>query len=440
MARMRSELGISLVEIEKARSLRERPTNPDAFDLILQARSLANQPPSLQRNDQVQALYERALKLDPSSVAAMLGIAYYLIDRRATIGYWGTLENAQRAEALLARVRAIAPDSRGLLLNTAYLLRIEGRYQEAMAAAEEAVRRYPNYAMGYSQLGQCKRDIGHPEEDIPLQEKAIRVDPRSSYLFNRYRVIGHDSLLLGRDGDAIAFLERSLAVSPEDDGQRPWTYRILAAAYARTARMAEARRALAEADRLYPYYHTVRIWVPDPKYPLVVEQTKRLQDGLRLAGERDHADEDADFGVVADGVLHAQLAGPTPTTTPGVTTIQTKHLPDLIAEALPLVIDVSFYMYGRSIPGAVGLENAGLGGSLTDAAQDHLGRKMRALTGGDLTRPIVAVGWNSESFRGRNLALRLVALGYTQVYWYRGGREAWEVAGLPETDLDVQPW
>jgi hypothetical protein len=31
-----------------------------------------------------------------------------------------------------------------------------------------------------------------------------------------------------------------------------------------------------------------------------------------------------------------------------------------------------------------------------------------------------------------------VALAYTSVYWYRGGGEAWEVAGLPETDLAVQ--
>jgi adenylate cyclase len=440
VTRMRSELGISLVEVEKARGLRERPTNPDAFDLILQARSLANQPPSLQRNDQVQALYESALKLDPSSVAAMLGIAYYLIDRRATTGTWGTLENAERAEALLAQARAIAPGSPALLSDTAYLLRVERRYQEAVVAAEESVRRYPNYAGGYSNLGQAKRDIGHPEEDIPLEEKAIRVSPRNPYLFSRYRVTGFDWLLLGRDGDAIAFLERSLAVSPEDDGQRPWTYRGLAAAYARTGRMAEAKHALAEADRLYPYYHTVRIFVPDPKYPLVVEQTARLQDGLRLAGERDHTEEEADFGVLADGVLHNQLAAPTPTTTPGVHAIRTRELAAFIAEAKPLVIDASFYMYGRSIPGAVGLEEVGLGGSFTDTAQDHLRRKMHKLTGGDLTRPIVAVGWNSESFRGRNLALRLAALGYTQVYWYRGGREAWEVAGLPETDLDVQPW
>ncbi len=95
---------------------------------------------------------------------------------------------------------------------------------------------------------------------------------------------------------------------------------------------------------------------------------------------------------------------------------------------------------GQSIPGAVGLRNAGLGGNLSDATQSRLGRKMLALTGGDLNLAVVAVGWNSERFEGRNLALRLAALGYTNVFWYRGGREAWEVAGLPETELMVQEW
>ena len=91
-------------------------------------------------------------------------------------------------------------------------------------------------------------------------------------------------------------------------------------------------------------------------------------------------------------------------------------------------------------PGAVGLKYAGSGGDVADTVQDRLRIKMRALTAGDLSRPLVAVGWNSERFDGRNLALRLVSLGYTDVCWYRGGREAWEVAGLPEAELDVQDW
>jgi hypothetical protein len=96
--------------------------------------------------------------------------------------------------------------------------------------------------------------------------------------------------------------------------------------------------------------------------------------------------------------------------------------------------------WGKSIPGAIGLWGAGIGGSLSDEYQDRLARKMQHLTRGDLTSPIVALGFNSERYQGRNLALRLLALGYTNVYWYRGGREAWEVAGLPEADLVVQDW
>jgi TolB-like protein/DNA-binding winged helix-turn-helix (wHTH) protein len=82
VARMRDELGISMVEIENARSLSERPTNPDAFDLILRVRSTRNLPPSQQRDEEALALLERALVIDPTSVYAMTYIAYYLLPGR----------------------------------------------------------------------------------------------------------------------------------------------------------------------------------------------------------------------------------------------------------------------------------------------------------------------------------------------------------------------
>jgi hypothetical protein len=88
----------------------------------------------------------------------------------------------------------------------------------------------------------------------------------------------------------------------------------------------------------------------------------------------------------------------------------------------------------------VGLADSGLGDEMKGPVQDRLARKLHELTGGNMTMPIVAVGWNSERFDGRNLALRLVALGYTKVFWYRGGREAWEVAGQPESELLPQDW
>ena len=138
-----------------------------------------------------------------------------------------------------------------------------------------------------------------------------------------------------------------------------------------------------------------------------------MRDGMRLAGIRDHADEDADSGLPSDDVLHTNYEAPTPTTVPGAQTIRTPDLVDTdgTAQAVGAGHDTH---WGQSIPGAVGLWGAGVGGSVSDEFQDRLGRKMQQLTGGDRNMPIVAMGWNSERYQGRNLALRLVALGYTE--------------------------
>jgi hypothetical protein len=208
----------------------------------------------------------------------------------------------------------------------------------------------------------------------------------------------------------------------------------LAAAYARLGRLDEAHRAVTEVNRLQPYFTVRGTWIGSS------EQTERYRAALRLAGLRDHAEEDADFGVPADGNLHNRISGLTPTTAPGATTIRTAELRRLLDDRKPIIIDTQWHLTGQSIPGAYALRDAGLGGSMSDAMQDHLRKKMFELAKGDLGTAIVAVGWNSEAFDGYNLTLRLVALGYTHVYWYRGGLEAWEVAGLPKTKVDVQDW
>jgi adenylate cyclase len=439
VTRMRAGLGISLVEIEKARSLRERPSNPDAFDLILQARALYNQPPDVQRHLEAKALFERTLVLDPSSVSALTWVILCLIESADRDG-WANLEAMQRTEQLVARANGIDPESRLTLGATFQWLRALGRCQEAIPVAEQLIQRFPNHALGYAYLGSCKLLTGHADEDLPLEDRAMRINPRDPNMFLRYWRKGVASLLLGRDADAITFLEQSIALQGDYGGSKGFIHRALAAAYARAGLMEQAKHSLAEADRSWPY-DTIRSHVPDdPSSSVLADQIKRYQDGLRLAGERDHADEDADFRVPSDGVLHVRLPGRTPKDAPGVRTIRTADLVRFLAEGRPIVIDTMTNSRGQSLPGAVGLKYSGIGGSISDAAQDHLRRTLHELTAGDLDRPIIAVGWNSERFDGRNLALRLAALGYTQVYWYRGGREAWEVNAEPETGLTMRNW
>ena len=438
VARLSDTVGISMLDIEGARSLRERPTNPDAFDLILRARSLNLLTPTPQRDKEQLGLYERALLLDPSSAYAMAKIAYFLINDA-----WSSAENLKRAGRLLAQARALEPQSAQVLDSAVYWLRRVGRCAEAIEAAEHAIRIDPNrmriYTGVYNELAVCKTRVGHAEEELALQTLADQLNPRSPFRFTRYRHMGFAALMLGRDQDAITFFQRSLALNPENSANR-WTYRMLAAAFARVGQMDEAKHTLSEGDRLWPYFTIREVFPEELSSPVYVQQIRNYQAALRLTGARDHADENADFGVPPDGLLRGDLTGRTPTEAQGAKTIRTAELVMFLADAQPLVIDTVSYSWGRSIPGAIGLKFSGLGGSFADEAQDRLRRKMAELTGGNLDQPIVVVDWNSERFGGRNLTLRLAALGYAQVYWYRGGREAWEVAELPEAELALQEW
>jgi adenylate cyclase len=432
-------LGVALTDVESVRSKQERPANPDAFDLMLRAQSLELHPMGPEEHSERRALLEQALLLNPNSIYAMTQLVYELVMRQ-NVGIAGQGEHG-RAAKLIAAAAAINPDNPFVLDATAYLLFSSGRYGEAISAYQHLLNEYPNSHGAYHLIGYCLISSGRAEEAIPMFEMAMRRDPRSAQNYDRYAGVGIALLLLGRDEESIVWQQRALAAVHASYAAQRAQYNLrLAAANARLGRYDEAHRALAEANRLWPY-GTVRSHSPsDPSNRVLAGQIERFQAALRLAGLRDHAAEDADFRVAVDGDLRQDYAGLTPTTMPGATTIQTVELERLLSGQKPIVIDPLLYSWGRSIPGAVGLKNAGHGGSTSDEMQDRLRGKMQELAKGNLTTPIVAVGWNSERFDGRNLALRLVALGYTDVYWYRGGREAWEVAGLPETAVDVQDW
>jgi hypothetical protein len=288
-------------------------------------------------------------------------------------------------------------------------------------------------------LGICLIFDGRAADAIPEYEQTIRLDPRNAQIFIRYFLMGYALLFLDRYDEAVVWFQKSLAANPSDSPRQRGNMRAaIAAAQALAGRNEDARASAAEAVRLWPTLTAQSYYNYKITNPLNAAQVSRMRDGLRVAGIRDHVDEDADAGLPADDVLHADYEAPTPIAVPGARTIRTPDLAALIERRKPLVIDTN--PWGGSVPDAVGLWGAGIGGDLSDEFQARLGRKIQQLTGGDRTVPVVAMGGNAERFQGRNLALRLVALGYADVYWYRGGREAWEVAGLPVTELMTQDW
>ena len=433
-------LGLRLIDIESARGARERPANPDAADVLLNARALQNQGPTPQLVDQSIALYKRAVELEPNSVTALAGLAEALLD---SSGGWDDPTNPAKvraAEELLTRAELLRADDGKVMWVKVFLLGCQNCYAEAAAAAQRAIEAYPNSPGPRFWLGLCLMSDGRSADAIPEFKQAIRLHPRNPHNHNRYYSLGFASMFLDHCDEAIVWFHKSLAAIPRSDTRtRGFVSAAVAAARALAGHAEQAHLSAAEARLHWPTVTARAYFRYNITNPVAIAQIARMRDGLRLAGIRDHADEEADIGIASDDALHTDYEAPTPTSVPGARTIRTLELATMVEQRKPLVLDASV-PWGASVPGAVGLWGSGVGGSVSDEHQGRLGRKVQQLTQGDRNMPMVAMGWNSERYQGRNLALRLVALGYTNVYWYRGGREAWEVANLPETEFVMQEW
>ena len=448
VVRMRAALNVSLADIEAARSLQERPTNPDAFDFILRADAIMLLPETTDTMTQTLGLFKQALSRDPNSVLALVGelhailIVQYLEHLPPDVGM-------EEAEQYLARAKMLAPNSEAVLSAEANVVEYRGHgldYRrirpEQKVVSQRLIDLYPNNPGGYFHLGVLAREEGRYDKCAEYFSRSIQLTPRDPDNKTMYWNMAYCLITDGHDREGLEWADRTMAAA----GSLPsFRDKILlglrAVAYFRTGDVETAKRLAAELNNRFPFY-TWREWGPnDPDSGRDLERFRSIQDAMKAAGSRDHLDPDADFGVGPDNVLHEDFASKTPTTAPGVTTVNTEQLASMLKTQQPLVIDTLNSSWNRSVPGAVGLDFSGMThGTFTDAVQKRLEQKLRALTGGDMAKPIVAMSFNVAGFESYNLALRLRHAGYTNVYWYRGGREAWEVAGKPEEAVRPADW
>jgi PQQ-dependent catabolism-associated CXXCW motif protein len=92
----------------------------------------------------------------------------------------------------------------------------------------------------------------------------------------------------------------------------------------------------------------------------------------------------------------------------------------------------------RSIKGAKWVPNVGFG-ALSPAVQAYFEGQLKQLSGGDMEKPLV-IFCLRDCWMSWNAAKRALSLGYTSVYWFSEGTDAWEEAGYDLAIVDpVQP-
>jgi TolB-like protein/class 3 adenylate cyclase/Tfp pilus assembly protein PilF len=198
----------------------EQPPTTDlaAFDLYSRAKSLlltasfsATQEPD--RRKAIELL-EEAVKRDPSFFDAYCQLAGAHEDLYAVSGSDHTPARLALAEAALHAATKLRPDAAETHLARAQYLYYGRRdYAGALAELEIARRALPNDPRLFELSGYILRRRGQQEEGLQNLQRAAELDPRN---FDTLQQIALSYQQLGRHAEAIAALDRALAIMPDN--------------------------------------------------------------------------------------------------------------------------------------------------------------------------------------------------------------------------------
>ena len=187
-----------------------KETDPEAYSVFLLARHLGRQG-SVQTFERSIELYEKALAIDPSYVAAMDGVASVYCDQ-ADRGQRPIEEGYSLAREAARNTLVIEPE---FAKGHARLGWIANRYDgDLVAAARHLDRALELDATDLDILEDAAAltaSLGRMEEAIALQLYVLNRDPLN---VRCHRSLGYSYILAGRPDDAIASFRTALAISP----------------------------------------------------------------------------------------------------------------------------------------------------------------------------------------------------------------------------------
>jgi TolB-like protein/Tfp pilus assembly protein PilF len=201
------------------KAIEQSPTTDlAAFDLYSRAKSLLLTASFSVTQDQDRRkaieLLDEAVKRDPSFFDAYCQLAGAHEDLYAVSGSDHTPTRLALAEAALQAATRLRPDAAETHLARAQYLYYGLRdYAGALAELEIARRGLPNDPRLFEFTGYILRRRGQQEEGLQNLERAVELDPRN---FNTLQQISLSYQYLGRYAEAIAALDRALAIMPDN--------------------------------------------------------------------------------------------------------------------------------------------------------------------------------------------------------------------------------
>ncbi len=249
---------------------RNRPTDLEAYDLCVRARTLGLQTAGAAR--EAIFLLERAIALDPEYAEAhrLLALNLWL-----SWEFWDQPIDPNRAKAVFEAQRAVAldPNDAGNRWVLGIILGHERRWEESDAEFDLALKLDPNHADAWAMRGDLIVLCGRPADAIEHVRKGLRLNPHPP---------GWYYWMLGQAQYAIRDYEAAVQTLRRPETYRATSRRLLAASLARLGRLDKARTEAQLFMMSNPNF-TIGQW--SDSQPFRDEDLRRhFVEGYRLAG------------------------------------------------------------------------------------------------------------------------------------------------------------
>ena len=235
-------LKFSLVELASRRGGTERPANPDAIDLTMRGVVLFSRFSSRADVIKARGLFEQALRLDPSSVQALVGFAGSHVLELAELWADDPTGQLKQADIAIARALELDPLSAEVRYTQGNLFMQHGQHEQAIAEYRAAIDLNPSFSHAYSRIGLAKLELGRPAETFDPVRKALRFSPPEYRTSLCQSYLGMASFHLSQDAEATEWFQKALTTDSRSGRPRAW----LAAIHALKGRHDEAQAEIAE--------------------------------------------------------------------------------------------------------------------------------------------------------------------------------------------------
>lgn len=239
VARLAAALNLQLLHAEVARTAEATPSSWGSADLVMQARHAGGWNWSREDYARAGRLYDDALRLDPHNAEALARRAGLLAN---LANAWpGPDIDAQIAQAeadagLALRIDSLDPVAH---LALSHVRQQQYRLEEAAAHADAALELDPNAVMALQWRAELHRYAADSALGFEPLRRALVLSPRDPHRWMFFARMGWLHLQLDEAGEALPWLERSLALHPH------WTTSMaLAIVHAQRGEIEAARRHL----------------------------------------------------------------------------------------------------------------------------------------------------------------------------------------------------